>query len=166
MPTVAPLVIGLDTSGIEASLAALFDAVDQRLSYLNQRLSDVGAQLTSIQAALGVVLTQGATMAVDFTQDLEEVRAAIAEDTDVTSSAIGLINALADKVDALAAEVSQEPAVQQALRDAAAAIRGNNSTLANAVSDNTPADNGTPSTPIETPTPDNPDTPAESGDLG
>ena len=107
--------------------------------------ADVVAELQAFRAQLAA-LTLGTfslahsvnvledQMAIDFT----ELTAAVEENTTVDQSALTLIEGLADKIDELAAQVAQEPAVQAALNEAAAALRGSSGTLKDAVIANTP----------------------------
>ena len=71
--------------------------------------------------------------------DLSGLTTAVEENTSVDASASTLIEGLADQVQALRDQLSQEPAVQAALDEFVSTLRGSSGILADAVTANTPA---------------------------
>lgn len=88
----------------------------------------VGGDLTEVINLLQQIKGQGIQTMADLTSLQDEV----AQDTDVTNSAITLLNGLADRLEA----ALTDPAAVEAI---VADLRTNRESLAAAVSENTPA---------------------------
>jgi hypothetical protein len=94
---------------------------EEMTSSVNKKLDDI---LTLLRQVLSVEVAQMAT--------LEELQTEVTENTDLTGSVIGLVNGLADQLEAALA--NNDPAAVQAVVDQ---MRANNQALADAVAANT-----------------------------
>ena len=90
-----------------------------------------GGQLTRIENLLNQLLQKETEMAVDLTN----LTAAVAAETTVTASAITLLQQLAAQIAALAKQPTVDPAALQAFADT---LNANATSLAAAITANTP----------------------------
>jgi hypothetical protein len=101
-------------------------------------LSRIEAQLGAILARLGILQQVEAQM-VDLTADVQALQSSVTEIDTEGASILALVQGQAALLARLADEVAQDPAVQQALRDAAGVLHTRAVDFANAVLANTPS---------------------------
>jgi hypothetical protein len=101
-------------------------------------LSRIEAQLGAILARLGILQQVEAQM-VDLTADVQALQSSVTEIDTEGASILALVQGQAALLARLADEVAQDPAVQQALRDAAGVLHSRAVDFANAVLANTPS---------------------------
>jgi hypothetical protein len=120
-----------DSWSSAGSVEAIVNAVRANVEVVNQQFAIAAQQLTRIEAKLDLLIaTETKTMAT-----LADIAAAVTAQTTVVGSVVTLLQQLSAELKAAIAN-SADPAALQALVDS---INANATTLANAVTANTPA---------------------------